>query len=354
MSEFHNAGVVYNRLFAENIIIDYSVGTFVATFIDLSGAGFTDTRPDLKTLGKLFNLLFLCKESVPDWLETLFDEDGDEPDECLVSDNNRQKRGKHSVAGDGMPRYLGALISTLLTDLYNNARDVYLDLKFFAENTNDAIRRCDLDDSFIENRLQHRSDKFYGRQVEISMLVHLSESIFTLCDRPLIATISGCPGAGKSTLVNQLKQPLQKKGGSFVEGKFHKLVRPDIILIASLDSFFGDIIHSDPKESHSPMRVRILESIGFDNVVLTEAIPNLRIFLDAGSEHKHCNIPSKGMVPTSHQLGFLICRLLAAIAVKEHPLILFLDDLQWADNTILSKICVFELNDCLAHSHRLS
>jgi hypothetical protein len=132
-------------------------------------------------------------------------------------DETRRKRNKaHSAgveAGDGLPIYLGSLISTLLltgrgdnnnssnnnntapspasTVQYESARDVYLDLKLMLENQNKLFyRQTELDEYMIRSRLK-LPNLFYGRQVQMSMLMHLFQSVVMMGNQPSIATISG-------------------------------------------------------------------------------------------------------------------------------------------------------------------
>lgn len=82
--------------------------------------------------------------------------------------------------------------------------------------------------------------------------------------------------------------------------------------------------------------------IGSGNNVLLEAIPNLRKLMSEDRDSSNNALPKVGarsgrsaMLGSSHRLPFLFCKLIGAIACKAHPLILFLDDLQWADEMTL-------------------
>ena len=88
--------------------------------------------------------------------------------------------------------------SSATTDLcYENAKDVFLDLKLLAENpSNGNLMKRNLDEPTIEGRLNLQGDMFYGRQVEMSMLLHLFQSSVTFGEHPMMATISGYPGTG--------------------------------------------------------------------------------------------------------------------------------------------------------------
>ena len=219
LSDFHEGGVTYNCLSPENIVLDKVEGDCVATFIDLSDALVyrDDTGApadasfackakavDLINLGCTLNQLIRGEEEPPHGGQTdvhhRFEEGlfGDQ-------DHDRCKRAKQLSPGEGMPLYLGSLILTLLltgddkaisSGRYESAKDVFLDLKFMAESANQYLKKCNLDESAIKSRLSLRSDIFYGRQVQMSMLVNLFQSAVFLGNQPLMATISGYPGTG--------------------------------------------------------------------------------------------------------------------------------------------------------------
>ena len=79
------------------------------------------------------------------------------------------------------------------------------------------------------------------------------------------------------------------------------------------------------------MRWRIHDAIGSGNNQLMEAIPNLQKLMHEGYKCDQDRATGVGRMGSSHRLKFMFCKLIGAIACKAQPLVLFLDDLQWAD-----------------------
>ena len=143
--------------------------------------------------------------------------------------------------------------------------------------------------------------------------------------------------------MNQIRQPLIDMNGCFITGKFDKNTHPDTVLASSLNCFFGDILEADEGNRFISMKWRIQEALGsVSNNVLLEILPNLQKWMVAGSDATEDAAPSSSVKGTgsSHRLKFMFCNLIGAIACKAHPLILFLDDLQWAGKTCRRFLCL--------------
>jgi len=369
LSDFHDGGVVYNSLTPENIILSPSEGEYVATLIDLSSALIYNNdnnvqidskfekqikEVDLKSLGIVFNQLFRGEEGMNNGHVPETTASGLDP-----PDHSRQKRGKsaasHNIA-EGLPLYLGSLISALVDSspdlFYESVNDVFRDLRIMAENKDGHFRKSKVDEMMTKGRLHLRGDMFYGRQVQMSMLLHLFQSSVQFGNQPLMATISGYPGTGKSTLVNQIKKPLMEMNGCFIEGKFNKSIRPDTVLASALNSFFGVMLETNAGTMNVSLKWRIHDAIGSgSNNMLLEILPNLQKWMADGSVAPECLALTSAVkgIGSSHRLKFMFCKLIGAIACRAHPLTLFLDDLQWADEMTLDIIRMMMTDPDIQH-----
>lgn len=214
LHDFHTGGVVHNNLTTENIILSSCEGEYVATLIGYSTAVIyrndysiidnvgekKSTEMDLKSLGFVLNELFLEEEGSQHGEGTGLLNYGGEIIINEEADHRTRKRGKQQIAVEGLPHYLGTLISALIESssdmFYERVKDVFLDLKFLSENPNASLMARTLDDATINSNLRLSGESFYGRQVQVSMLYHLIQSTAALGDRPLMATISGYAGTG--------------------------------------------------------------------------------------------------------------------------------------------------------------
>ena len=226
LADFHGAGVAFGASLAlDDVVLAPHEGGYAATLIDLSGAIiFADVddpaarrrilEGDLRALGRLLRRIFGgedqggAREEGPDEGAGRDDDRGAEED-GNPEERGRRKRGKpHSGLPDGLPPYLGMLIAALLDASamdatpdavrYASVKDVVLDLKALAEDgVRGRLRRDRLDASALKGRLLGSGGgAFYGRQVQMSMLLHLFQSAVALGNQPLMATISGYPGTG--------------------------------------------------------------------------------------------------------------------------------------------------------------
>lgn len=337
--DFHKAGVVYNNLSPDNIILDTFEGSYTATFIDLSkaiilsnnnvnsGRAGKSVEMDLKALGQILNALFDGQKSD----SYSFARDDDSTSTERDEHSYKRKRNKRQAQVDGLPTCLNALISTLLllkggdetSEKYGNAQDVLSDLQVIAMNPQIFLKALKVDD-FTFNRLNAPVGAFYGRQSEVSALYRAFDSVTKHQGQPMVVSISGSPGTGKTYLVNQIQKPLLEANGYLIRGKFDVRARPNSIIFLALDDFFARLI-DEGRENVQDLIQRIRNTVGPGCRVLMNSIPNLGRFMEG-----HLGDNSDGAVGSAseHRLKYLLCKLVAAVSSKNEPMAIFFDDLQ--------------------------
>lgn len=346
LADFHKAGVVYNNLSSDNIVLDTFEGSYIATFINLStaiihtssnnnegGLERDAAEIDLSALGQILHALF-----DPENIENYSSNDEKETTTEEETVNIRRKRNKRQAHVEGLPMCLNALISALsgrggeTSESYETAKDVLSDLHVIATNPQIFLKTPTLDDFTAHSRLKAPVDAFYGRQSEISMLYHAFNSVIMLDGQPMVVSILGSPGMGKTSLVNQIRKPLQQANGYLIRGKFDVRTRPDSVIFSALDDFFAGLIE-ERKENVQDIINSILHAVGPGCRVLMNSIPNLQRFMEG-----HLTDNSDGSIGNSaseHRWKYLLCKLITAVSSRKRPLAIFLDDLQ------VSHICLF-------------
>jgi len=137
--------------------------------------------------------------------------------------------------------------------------------------------------------------------------------------------ITGAPGVGKTALADELRPVVNGRDGWFVAGKFDQY-RRDLEFDAANQAFraLGRLLLAEPEDELARVRMRILAATGANAGLLTAAVPELAALLAVP--------PDPGDDPLTAQARAQrgAVQLLRAVASRKRPLVLFLDDLQWA------------------------
>ncbi|MDQ0217450.1 GAF domain-containing protein [Peribacillus cavernae] len=173
--------------------------------------------------------------------------------------------------------------------------------------------------------------KLYGREDEINKI----KSVFNLAAKGElgIVLIPGHSGIGKTALVNKIHKPLVREKGYFISGKFDQLQRqvPYAPILTAFQSLIRQIMTESPEQIQRWKALLEKELTG-NTAVITSIIPELEWLL---GEHSLDEVTS---VDSQKRFLFTFQKFINVFASKEHPLVLFLDDLQWADVSSLEMI----------------
>ncbi|MEI8324799.1 MAG: AAA family ATPase, partial [Betaproteobacteria bacterium] len=140
--------------------------------------------------------------------------------------------------------------------------------------------------------------------------------------------ISGYSGIGKTRLIQELQQPLVRHRGYFTSGKFDQYQKniPYSSLIQALRNLVR-IFLTESEAQVQQWRRKILDAVGTSAKLITDVVPELEFIIGAQPEVAH--MPA---VEAGNRFHHLFGRFLACVAAKEHPLVLFVDDLQCCDS----------------------
>ncbi len=178
----------------------------------------------------------------------------------------------------------------------------------------------------------HIPEKFYGRDREIRSIMEIFERIST-GDRAMLL-VSGHPGIGKTSLINEIHKPVVRQSGFFISGKFDQFQRnvPYSSLIVALNELVGHLL----SESTSRIEIwkkKLLAALGSNAQVIVDVIPDIELIIGPQPE-----VIDLQPVESKNRFNLTFRKFIGAFAGHEHPLVIFLDDLQWADSASLNLI----------------
>ncbi len=177
------------------------------------------------------------------------------------------------------------------------------------------------------------AERLYGRDREIDALLSSFDRV-AASGEPELVLVSGYPGIGKSSVVNELHKMLVQSRGLFGSGKFDQLKRD--IPYATLAQAFQSLIRAilaAPDTELSRWREAFRQALGADGPLITQLVSELNLVL--GEQP-----PVSELSPHEEKARFhaVFRRFIGVFARAEHPLVLFLDDLQWVDAATLDLI----------------
>jgi predicted ATPase/serine phosphatase RsbU (regulator of sigma subunit) len=213
---------------------------------------------------------------------------------------------------------------------YQSAAGVRADFeKCLASLKNDgAIATFPLGDEDIPERFQI-PQKLYGREEPLGALLGAFDRI---CNGDAgVLMVSGDAGIGKSALVHEVHKPIVRNRGFFVAGKFDQFKRdvPYLPLTIALRELTSQLLASDP-DAILMWRNRLTASLGPNGAVISSVAPDIELII--GEQPSLPELPPK---ESQNRFNSVIVNFIHAVAGPEHPLVLFLDDLQWADQASL-------------------
>lgn len=189
----------------------------------------------------------------------------------------------------------------------------------------------------MSNRL-HLPQKLYGREADIALLM---ETVQRVCrGRAEMLLVSGYAGIGKSSLVYEVHKPILEHRGLFVSGKFEqfKYNVPYASIAQAIQELIRNLLALSEPELRS-WKERLMEALGTNGQVIINIIPELELIL--GKQPELHPLPP---VETQNRFHDTFQNFLRACAAPDRPLVMFLDDLQWADLASLKLIEVVMSN----------
>ncbi|WP_437593539.1 AAA family ATPase [Sorangium sp. So ce1000] len=173
--------------------------------------------------------------------------------------------------------------------------------------------------------------KLYGRDAEIAVLKEAFDRVVAT-GTPELVLVSGYSGIGKSGLVHEIEAPVVRAGGFFISGKFDQYKRD--IPYATLVQAFRELVRwilAESEEQIAAWRRLLLDAFGINAQLIVDVIPEVALAIGRPPP-----APELPPVEAQNRFRMVFQRFIGVFARHEHPLALFLDDLQWADSASLA------------------
>jgi PAS domain S-box-containing protein len=179
----------------------------------------------------------------------------------------------------------------------------------------------------------------YGRAAEIAMLDAAFERV-AQGGEPELVLLTGYSGIGKSALARELLKPVARAGGFYLSGKFDQFKRD--IPYATIAQAFQGLIQQVLTETEARIDARrrqLTEALGVNAQLIVDLIPSVARIIGPQAP-----VPELPLTEARNRFWMVFRQFTSVFATPAHPLVLFLDDLQWADAASLQL-----LQQLLAH-----
>ncbi len=255
------------------------------------------------------------------------------------------------------------LMEKMAEERYQSALGLRYDLEICARQWQEQggilpfeLGQNDLCDRFVV------PEKLYGREMEIASLLaafvrvaspsenrvaNLVEfSLNEAQDRSSeFMLISGFSGIGKTVIVNEIHKPVVQKRGYFIKGKFEEFNRniPFFAWVQSFQELVRQIL-TESANSVLQWKDKILNALGHNARIMIDVIPELELLVG-----EQPPVPDLEGSAAQNRFHSLFQSFIQVFATQEHPLVIFLDDLQWADFASLQLIQLLMSNADTRH-----
>ena len=173
-------------------------------------------------------------------------------------------------------------------------------------------------------------DRLYGRETEVSTLLQAFDRVSVGATEMML--VAGLSGIGKTAVVNEVHKPIVRQRGYFIKGKYDQFQRniPFSAFVQAFRYLMGQLLTlSDAQIQH--WKNKLLEAVGENGQVIIEIIPELELII--GQQPPAIELSGTA---AQNRFNLLFQKFTQVFTSLERPLVIFLDDLQWADSASLN------------------
>jgi len=249
------------------------------------------------------------------------------------------------------------LMAKTAEERYQSAWGIKADLEKCLEQlqSEGEISEFPLANQDISDKFQI-SQKLYGREQEIETVLAAFERVSSngsfiggyLSEeqdkqQSELMLVAGYSGIGKSALVAEIYKPITKQRGYFISGKFDRLQRN--IPYSAVVTAFSELVRQLLTETETKLkqwRTKLQAAFGSNGQIIIDVIPELELIVG-----KQPAVAELGATESQNRFNLVFQHFIKVFAQPDHPLVIFLDDLQWADTATLKLLqLLMTTTDC--------
>jgi predicted ATPase/GAF domain-containing protein/tRNA A-37 threonylcarbamoyl transferase component Bud32 len=183
------------------------------------------------------------------------------------------------------------------------------------------------------------SQKLYGREQEVAKLMDAFWRVSQGATEMML--VLGYSGIGKTSIVNEVHKPIVSAKGYFITGKFDQFNRdiPYTALIQAFQELIRQLL-TENEQQIAIWKQKLLEALGSNSQVLIDVIPEVELII--GSQP---DVPQLDATESENRFNRVFLQFVNVFCKHEHPLVIFLDDLQWTDSASLKLIRLLLTDD---------
>ncbi len=235
-------------------------------------------------------------------------------------------------------------IAKTAEERYQNSFGLASDLKICLESYlgKGTIPEFTLAQQDISDRF-NIPQKLYGREKEAELLI--SSFHRTAAGGKELCLVAGSPGIGKTALIEEVQKPIVEKRGYYIFGKYDQFKRdvPYSGFIQALQTLVRQIL-TENEEKIDIWKKNLLKALGPNGKIVTDAIPVLELIIG-----EQPPLPELGPEASQNRFVSAFKNFITVFTRREHPLVIFLDDLQWADSASLNMLERLMLDKDIRH-----
>ncbi|MDI9482317.1 MAG: AAA family ATPase [Bacillota bacterium] len=247
-----------------------------------------------------------------------------------------------------IPKFLSDIVMKLISksaeERYQSASGIKKDLEYcyqllksgveainFVPGKEDVIERFEV------------PNKLYGRVEDTKILIKSFNN--AVQGHSELVLVGGYSGIGKSSLINEIRRPITLRKGRFIHGKCdqRKCNTPYYGIRQAFQELVRQLL-SEPQSSLDAWKQRLMDALGGNGQLITDIIPDLEQIIGLQPQVTELN-----PIESQNRIQMVFLELIKVFAQKEHPLVIFLDDIQWSDAATINLIYYIFCMDTLKH-----